>query len=76
LSPSHTWTPESEKALNFEKTLRAWAAIDERRLTGVRIVLNVGDGAPDIPLANVGPGSACAKGSNPPPARMVELFEG
>jgi hypothetical protein len=62
LSPRKTWVADSDKAQNFEKTLRAWSEIDERKLSGVRIVLNLGDGLPDLPLSNVGTDVACGKG--------------
>lgn len=52
-SPKKTWVSDPEKAEDFEKTLRAWTEIDERKLSGVRIILKVGDGTPDVPLANV-----------------------
>jgi hypothetical protein len=60
LSPDRTWISDVEKAENFEKTLRAWAEIDERQLSGVRIVLHIGDGVPDVPLATVGGDKACS----------------
>ena len=60
LSADRTWTADVEKAANFEKTLRAWAEIDEHGLSGVRIVLHLGNGVPDVPLATVGGDKACA----------------
>ena len=62
LSAKGTWISDVNKAQNFEKTLRAWTQIDERKLSGVRIVLKLGDGLPDVPLANVGTETACGKG--------------
>jgi hypothetical protein len=38
LRPDGRWTPQYSKALKFEQVLRAWEAIDEQRLSGVRIV--------------------------------------
>jgi hypothetical protein len=61
-SSTKLWVTDPDQAENFEKTLRAWAEIDERKLSGVRIVLHVGEGVPEIPLANVGTDSACGKG--------------
>jgi hypothetical protein len=61
LSQNKLWTADISHAENFEKTLRAWAEIDERKLSGVRIVLNFGEGVPDVPLASVGTHSACGK---------------
>jgi hypothetical protein len=59
LSSNRNWTADTKRAQNFEKTLRAWAEIDDHRLSGVRIVLDVGEGIPKIPLANVGTEQAC-----------------
>ena len=33
------WTKQLRKAMQFSQVLRAWEEIDERRLSGVRIVL-------------------------------------
>jgi hypothetical protein len=63
LSATRRWTVRVEQAEDFQKTLRAWSAIDEGRLSGVRIILQLGDGAPDVPLANVGTQAACGKTS-------------
>lgn len=63
LSRDRTWIADVEKAENFEKTLRAWAEIDEQRLSSVRIVLHLGNGVPDVPLATVGGNKACAERS-------------
>jgi hypothetical protein len=62
-SPKKTWVSDPEKAEDFQKTLRAWSEIDERKLSGVRIVLNLGDGVPDVALANVGTEEACGEPS-------------
>jgi hypothetical protein len=32
------WTNQIKKALKFEQLLRAWETIDEKKLSGVRIV--------------------------------------
>jgi hypothetical protein len=60
-SARKTWVAEATRAEDFQKTLRAWAEIDDRKLSGVRIVLNMGDGAPEVPLANVGTEEACGE---------------
>jgi hypothetical protein len=39
LLPDGGWTAQLAKALKFEQLLRAWEAIDEQNLSGVRIVL-------------------------------------
>jgi hypothetical protein len=62
LSPKKTWVSNPEEAEDFEKTLRAWTEIDERKLSGVRIVLNLGSGIPDVALASVGTEHACGRG--------------
>jgi hypothetical protein len=59
LGPSKKWVSDPKNALNFEKTLRAWTQIDDAKLSGVRIVLNVGEGVPDVPLAKIGDKDAC-----------------
>lgn len=61
LSPRKAWVADVEKAEDFQKTLRAWAEIDEQKLSGVRIVLNIGPGVPDVALANIGTDQACSK---------------
>jgi hypothetical protein len=38
LRPDGGWTNQFSKALKFEQMLRAWEAIDEQKLSGVRIV--------------------------------------
>jgi hypothetical protein len=39
LSADGRWTKQISKALQFEQVLRAWDEIDERMLSGVRIVV-------------------------------------
>lgn len=38
LATDGRWTNQTKKALRFEQLLRAWEAIDERKLSGVRMV--------------------------------------
>ena len=38
-APGGRWTKNVSKALRFEQVLRAWDEIDERALSGVRILL-------------------------------------
>jgi hypothetical protein len=64
-SRKKTWVADPEKAEDFQKTLRAWAEIDEQKLSGVRIVLRIADGVPDVPLANVGTDQACGRSESP-----------
>jgi hypothetical protein len=42
LRPDGRWTTQFSKAIKFEQVLRAWEAIDEQRLSGVRIVFEPG----------------------------------
>jgi hypothetical protein len=58
LSPNHKWVNAADQAQNYEKTLRAWSEIDDRKLSGVRIVLHTGDGHPEIQLATVDSGGS------------------
>jgi hypothetical protein len=66
-SRKKTWVVDPEKAEDFQKTLRAWAEIDEQKLSGVRIVLKIGEGVPEVRLANVGTERACGRSEPPPP---------
>ena len=42
LGPNGRWTGRFSKALKFDQVLRAWEAIDEQKLSGVRIVCESG----------------------------------
>ena len=66
-SRKKTWIADPEKAEDFQKSLRAWAEIDEQKLSGVRIVLKISDGVPDVRLANVGTERACGRSESPSP---------
>jgi hypothetical protein len=61
LSTGRRWTVHAAQAEDFQKTLRAWTAIDEEKLSGVRIILQLGEGVPDVQLGQVGTEQACGK---------------
>jgi hypothetical protein len=61
LSSKRRWTRAVEEAEDFQKTLRAWSAIDESKLSGVRIILQLGNGVPDVQLGQVGTEQACGR---------------
>jgi hypothetical protein len=74
-SRKKTWVADPEKAEDFQKTLRAWTEIDERKLSGVRIVLKIADGVPDVPLANIGTERAGGTTEQSPPPRKMAREE-
>ena len=45
LADDGRWTKTVGKALQFDQALRAWEEVDERNLSGVRIVMWRGDDA-------------------------------